>query len=155
MYLRRRYHCFFTFTHSLLFQTLEIQKQETTTEYNYDYVSVVGNTFITIDNSTDSPIAFTKSIYGAGNGATYNNGTVNDGSTIKIRDLGSSTNSHVMTSIERTGRLYISNSFVELLGKQDVNNQYKKTSYTLNRIIIQELFLLYIIYLRRKISLKY
>ena len=102
--------------------------------YNYDLATVNGNTFITLDNSEDSPITFSKTIYGAGNGATYNNGTTTDGSTIRIKDFGSSTNAHQMTSIERTGKVFISNSFVELLGKKDVTNLYKKTSYTLNRI---------------------
>lgn len=105
-----------------------------TTNYNYDYVSVVGDTHIKMDNSTTSPIIFSGSIFGAGNGATYNNGTTSDNSTIHIKDLGTSTNAHQMVSIERTGRLFIGKSFVELLGRQDINNYYKKTSYTINRI---------------------
>ena len=107
---------------------------ETTEEYNYDYISVNGNTYILMDNGTDSPITFSGTIYGAGNGATYNNGTTTDGSTIRVKDFGTSTNAHQMKSIERTGTVFISNSFVELLGNQDVVNLYKKTSYTLNRI---------------------
>ena len=102
------------------------------TQYNYNYVSVVGTTNIVLDASLTTPIVFSGSIYGAGNGSTYSASP--DTSRIFIKDFGSSTNAHQITSIERTGRLFIGNSFVELLGNSDINNENRKASYTLNRI---------------------
>ena len=99
---------------------------------NYDYISVYGDTHVTLDNSIQSPITFNGNIFGAGNGATYSNSP--DGSTVKINDFGTSTNAYMMISIQRTGKVYIGNSYLELLGAQDANNYYKNTSYTLNRI---------------------
>jgi len=104
---------------------------------DYSTVSVHGDTYIKMDNSEASPITFSGSIYGAGKGATYLNTDATDtedGSTIQILDLGTATDAHELTSIERTGRVYIGNSYIELFGKQDANNASPLTSYTLNRI---------------------
>ena len=102
-------------------------------ERGYSYTSVVGNTNIVMDNSTDSPITYSGTIYGSGNGATYSN--TPDNSTIHLKDFGTESNAYKLISIERTGELYIGNSFIELTGRQDEYNYYKRTSYTLNRII--------------------
>ena len=105
------------------------------TNTDYSYISVYGNTHVTMDNSEESPITFSGSIYGAGKQTNYStNNTSSDGSTVRIKDFGTSTTAHQMASVQRTGKLYIGNSYLELLGVQDVNNYYKKTSYTLNRI---------------------
>ena len=105
------------------------------TSTDYSYISVYGNTHVTMDNSEESPITFSGSIYGAGKQTNYStNNTSSDGSTVRIKDFGTSTTAHQMASVQRTGKLYIGNSYLELLGVQDVNNYYKKTSYTLNRI---------------------
>ena len=103
---------------------------------DYNTVSVHGETHILMDNSAESPITFDGSIFGAGKGATYSS-TASDGtdnSSIELKDFGTSTQSYTMTSIERTGKVSIYNSYLELLGAQDENNYYQKTSYTLNRI---------------------
>ena len=63
---------------------------------------------------------------------TASDGT--DNSSIELKDFGTSTQSYTMTSIERTGKVSIYNSYLELLGAQDESNYYQKTSYTLNRI---------------------
>ena len=101
-------------------------------DYDFDTISVYGDTHATLDNSTQSTISFSGSIFGAGNAASYSNEV--DGSTITVKDFGSSTESYRMTSIERTGKVYIDHSYLELVGEQDVNNYYKTTRYTLNRI---------------------
>ena len=102
----------------------------------YNTVSVHGETHIRIDNSGESPITFDGSIFGAGKGATYSPTTSDgtDNSSVEIKDFGTSAQSYTMTSIERTGKVIIDNSYLELLGAQDENNYYQKTSYTLNRI---------------------
>ena len=103
---------------------------------DYNTVSVHGETHILMDNSAESPITFSGRIFGAGNGATYattaSDGT--DNATVVLKDLGTSSQSYTMTSIERTGKVTIDNSYLELLGAQDVHNENQKTSYTLNRI---------------------
>ena len=105
------------------------------TNTDYSSISVYGNTHITMDNSSASSISFAGSIYGAGKGTNYStNNTTSDASTVKIKDFGTSTNAYQMVSIQRTGKLYIGNSYLELSGAQNVNNYYKNTSYTLNRI---------------------
>ena len=102
---------------------------------DYSYVSVQGNTNITMDNSTESPITYSGSIFGSGKGATYStSGTDTDNSTIHLKDFGTSTDAHELISIERTGVLNIGNSFIELSGRQDKYNENPRTSYTLNRI---------------------
>ncbi len=102
----------------------------------YNTVSVHGETHIRMDNSGESPITFDGSIFGAGKGATYSPTTSDgtDNSSVEIKDFGTSAQSYTMTSIERTGKVIIDNSYLELLGAQDENNYYQKTSYTLNRI---------------------
>ena len=103
---------------------------------DYNTVSVHGETHILMDNSAESPITFSGRIFGAGKGATYSS-TASDGtdkSTVELKDFGTSSQSYTMTSIERTGKVTIDNSYLELLGAQDENNYYQKTSYTLNRI---------------------
>ena len=103
---------------------------------DYNTVSVYGETHILMDNSGESPITFTGRIFGAGKDATYSS-TASDGtdkSTVILKDFGTSTQSYTMTSIERTGKVTIDNSYLELLGAQDEQNYYQKTSYTLNRI---------------------
>ena len=103
---------------------------------DYNTVSVHGETHILMDNSQESPITFSGRIFGAGKDATYSS-TASDGtdnSTVRIKDFGTSSQSYTMTSIERTGKVSIQNSYLELLGAQDENNYYQKTSYTLNRI---------------------
>jgi len=101
-------------------------------DYDFDTISVYGDTHVTLDNSTQSTISFSGSIFGAGNAASYSNEV--DGSTITVKDFGSSTESYRIASIERTGKVYIDHSYLELVGEQDVNNYYKTTRYTLNRI---------------------
>ena len=103
---------------------------------DYNTVSVHGETHILMDNSQESPITFSGRIFGAGKDATYSS-TASDGtdnSTIELKDFGTSSQSYTMTSIERTGKVSIYNSYLELLGAQDENNYYQTTSYTLNRI---------------------
>ena len=104
------------------------------TNTNYSDTSVYGDTHVTLDNGTDSPITFTKSIFGAGNGANYSSTGSSDGSTVKIKDFGSTTNAYNMISIQRTGKVSIQNSYLELTGAQDKYNYYQGTSYTLNKI---------------------
>ena len=103
---------------------------------DYNTVSVYGETHILMDNSTESPITFDGSVFGAGKGATYSSTTSDgtDNSTVILKEFGTSSQSYTMTSIERTGKVTIDNSYLELLGAQDENNYYQKTSYTLNRI---------------------
>ena len=103
---------------------------------DYNTVSVHGETHILMDNSAESPITFSGRIFGAGKNATYSS-TASDGtdnSSIELKDFGTSTQSYTMTSVERTGKVSIYNSYLELLGAQDESNYYQKTSYTLNRI---------------------
>ena len=102
----------------------------------YTNISVQGNTHILMDNSTNSPITYSGSIFGSGKGATYStSGTDSDLSTIKLIDFGTShTNTYALDSIERTGTLYIGNSFIEFFGRQDPYNADPRTSYSLNRI---------------------
>ena len=101
---------------------------------DYSETTVNGKTHITLDNSAESPITFSGSIYGSGNGNNYTPKSAKDGSTIKIKDFGSSAKTHIMKSIERTGKLCIQDSYLELEGSRDKYNYYKNTSYTLNRI---------------------
>ena len=101
---------------------------------NYSENSVVGSTKINMFNSTSSPITFENSIFGAGNGANYQAKNSKDESIVKIKGFGSSADSYKMTSIERTGKVYIQSSYLELTGAQNEYNLYKNTSYTLNRI---------------------
>ena len=85
-------------------------------------ISVYGETHITMINSEESPITFNGSIYGAGNKSNYSNNT--NGSTIRIEDFGTSTQAYRMASIEKTDKVYIGNSYLELVG----------TPYTLNEV---------------------
>ena len=103
---------------------------------NFDTVSVYGATHVTIDGSTASPITFANSVFGAGKGSTYETTDKKgaDKSTVKIKDLGTSANAHKMISIQRTGKVSVQNSYLELTGAQDANNYYKRASYTLNRV---------------------
>lgn len=103
---------------------------------NFDTVSVYGATHVTIDGSTASPITFANSVFGAGKGSTYETTDKKgaDKSTVKIKDLGTSTNAYKMISIQRTGKVSVQNSYLELTGAQDANNYYKRASYTLNRV---------------------
>ena len=101
---------------------------------NYSENSVVGSTKINMFNSASSPITFENSIFGAGNGANYQAKNSKDESIVKIKGFGSSADSYKMTSIERTGKVYIQSSYLELTGAQNEYNLYKNTSYTLNRI---------------------
>ena len=101
---------------------------------SYKDTSVYGDTHITLDNGMASPITFTNSIFGAGNGANYTSTGSGDGSTVKIKDFGSSASAYKMISIQRTGKVSIQNSYLELTGAQDKFNYYKNTSYTLSRI---------------------
>ena len=107
-----------------------------TTNDNFDTVSVYGATHVTIDGSTASPITFANSVFGAGKGSTYETTDKKgaDKSTVKIKDLGTSANAHKMISIQRTGKVSVQNSYLELTGAQDANNYYKRASYTLNRV---------------------
>lgn len=103
---------------------------------NFDTVSVYGATHVTMDSSTASPITFANNIFGAGKGSTYETTDKKgaDKSTVKIKDLGTSANAHKMISIQRTGKVSVQNSYLELTGAQDANNYYKRASYTLNRV---------------------
>ena len=101
---------------------------------NYSENSVVGSTKINMFNSTSSQITFENSIFGAGNGANYQAKNSKDESIVKIKGFGSSADSYKMTSIERTGKVYVQSSYLELTGAQNEYNLYKNTSYTLNRI---------------------
>lgn len=103
---------------------------------NFDTVSVYGATHVTMDGSTASPITFANNIFGAGKGSTYETTDKKgaDKSTVKIKDLGTSANAHKMISIQRTGKVSVQNSYLELTGAQDANNYYKRASYTLNRV---------------------
>lgn len=103
---------------------------------NFDTVSVYGATHVTIDGSTASPITFANSVFGAGKGSTYETTDKKgaDKSTVKIKDLGTSANAYKMISIQRTGKVSVQNSYLELTGAQDANNYYKRASYTLNRV---------------------
>ena len=101
---------------------------------SYKETSVKGSTHVNMFNSNSSPITFENSIFGSGNGANYEPKDSADESTIKVKGFGSSANSHKMTSIERTGKVYIQSSYLELTGAQNEYNLYKNTSYTLNRI---------------------
>ena len=102
----------------------------------YTTSSVIGNTNITMDNSSIYPVIYSGSIFGSGKNSTYStSGTESDESTIHIKDFGTSVdNTYQFVSIERTGSLYIGKSFIELTGRQDEYNLYKRKSYTLNRI---------------------
>jgi len=102
------------------------------TNTGYTDISVVGDTHITMYNDVNYPITYTGTIYGSGNGSIYSNNP--DNSSIHLIDMGTSTNAHQLVSIERTDNLYIGNSFIELIGRQDQYNYSPKTSYTLNRI---------------------
>ena len=107
-----------------------------TSNDKFDTVSVYGETHVTMDASTDSQITFSNNIFGAGKGSTYSTTDRNgaDKSTVKIKDMGTSANAHKMISIQRTGKVSIQNSYLELMGAQDANNYYKRASYTLNRV---------------------
>ena len=72
---------------------------------------------MTIDGSTASPITFANNIFGAGKGSTYETTDKKgaDKSTVKIKDLGTSANAHKMISIQRTGKVSVQNSYLELL----------------------------------------
>ena len=107
----------------------------TSTSVDYSLNSVEGDTHITMTNSTRSPITFSKNIFGSGKGTNYStNNTINDGSTIKLNNFGTSRSSYRMTSIQRTGKVSIGNSYLELFGAQDNYNYYRNTLYTLNRV---------------------
>ncbi len=107
----------------------------TSTSVDYSLNSVEGDTHITMTNSTRSPITFSKNIFGSGKGTNYStNNTNNDGSTIKLNNFGTSRSSYRMTSIQRTGKVSIGNSYLELSGAQDNYNYYRNTLYTLNRV---------------------
>ena len=90
---------------------------------------VEGDTYIVLDNSEQSPITFNNSIFGSGDGVDYS-----DNSTVKVKDFGTAKSAYNMISIQRTGKVFVQNSYLELMGVQDANNYYQRTSYTLNRV---------------------
>ena len=90
---------------------------------------VEGDTYIVLDNSEQSPITFNNSIFGSGDGVDYS-----DNSTVKVKDFGTAESAYNMISIQRTGKVFVQNSYLELMGAQDANNYYQRTSYTLNRV---------------------
>ena len=102
---------------------------------NYSKDTVKGSTHVTLDNSNmASKISFENSIFGAGNGANYSSTGSTDDSTVKLKNFGSSASAYKIKSIQRTGKVYIQSSYLELTGAQDKYNYYKNTSYTLNRV---------------------
>ena len=101
---------------------------------DYSTSSVYGETHVTLDNGIASQISFAGSIFGAGKGANYTPTGSSDNSTVRIKDFGSLASSYKMVSIQRTGKVYIQTSYLELTGAQDKYNFYKNTSYTLNRV---------------------
>ena len=107
----------------------------TSVSTDYSYTGVYGNTHVTLDNSAQSPITFNKNIFGSGKGSIYStSGTDSDESTVRIKDFGAASNSYRMISIQRTGKVYIGKSYLELTGAKDNYNYYKDTLYTLNRV---------------------
>jgi len=106
--------------------------------------TVAGNTNITMDNSTNSPIQYftadskEKSIYGSGKGGAIYTGTIDaggnvtDNSTIHIKDFGTAGTPYLFKSIEDTGKLYIGASVIELVGNRDetIGNYYTLNTIT-------------------------
>ena len=119
------------------------------TDYDYEILSVEGNTNINIDGT--SGIEFSNNIYGAGNATGYTNN--DNGSTIRIENLGDNTNTYKIKSIQRTDKLYIGNSNIEISGVIDITNISKNTAYTLNRIRSLNIYDNTRLYLNRGVNL--
>ena len=119
----------------------------TSTNYDYNYVSVYGNINISVDGSGYNTLNM-SSIFGAGNAATYN-----DTATINLSNVGTLNKTQKIVSIQRATKLNINNSHVELQGIKDECNYYKKTNYTLNRIDSLTIYNNTYLYFRRGINL--
>ncbi len=102
-------------------------------EYDFDFFSVVGSINVNIDGSgyVDNNFKFEMngSIFGSGN-ASSSSGTSN----INIRKLGTVDNISKNMSIQRTNKLVIDNSFMELEGIEDRTNEFSSIKYSFNQI---------------------
>ena len=100
----------------------------------YEETSVYGSTHINMYNSNTSQITFANSIFGAGNGANYESKSSKDESTVKVKGFGTLSDAYKIISIQRTGKVTIQSSYLELTGAKDEYNYYRNTSYTLSRV---------------------
>lgn len=102
-------------------------------DYDFTFLSVVGNTYIDInaqeyDNGTYT-FNIGKSIFGSGNAATMSG----DG-YVNIQNYGSKTNIKENVSIQRVTTLTIDNCGIFLEGTTDRTNEISTTAYSFNRI---------------------
>ena len=121
---------------------------DTGINYDYNYISVYGNININIKGKKYNNLNISGSIFGAGNASNYE-GNAN----LNIYDYGTLEKVRTSVSIQRFNKVFIDNSFVELIGIEDKNNYFKKTSYTFNRIDSLTISNNTNIYLRRGVNL--
>lgn len=102
-------------------------------DYDFTFLSVVGNTYIDIDAQGYDNGTYTfnigKSIFGSGNAATMSG----DG-YVDIKNYGSKTNIKENISIQRVTTLTIDNCGIFLEGTTDRTNEISTTAYSFNRI---------------------
>lgn len=107
--------------------------EEGNEDYSFDFNSVVGSIDVYIDGTgyVDAGDAFTisGSIFGSGN-ASSSSGTSN----ITIKKLGTKQNPSRNISIQRTNKLIIDNSYIELKGIEDRTNDFSTIKYSFNQI---------------------
>lgn len=102
-------------------------------DYDFDFFSVVGSINVNIDGTgyVDSGNLFklSGSIFGSGN-ASSSSGTSN----ISIKKLGVQSDPSRNISIQRTNKLTIDNSYIELAGIEDRTNDFSTIKYSFNQI---------------------
>lgn len=98
-------------------------------EYDYSFISVTEGIVINIDAAANNNLDIIGSIFGSGNASS-----TSGYSHINISNYGNTSNLKRNISIQRTGVLNISNSYIELLGATDRTNEYSSTLYSLSRI---------------------
>lgn len=106
--------------------------------YDYTYISVTKGIEINVDgdyyNKNNKKINIGGSIFGSGN-ASSSSGT----SEITISNYGTKSDIKPLVSIQRTGKVTIDNSYLEISGTTDRTNEYSTIKYSLNRIDLLEL----------------
>lgn len=101
--------------------------------YDFSFISVKGDIDIQINgegySNANHKFELEGSIFGSGNASS------SDGeSNIYIKNLGTKDNVSKNISIQRTGKLTIDNSYLELTGATDRTNDYSDIKYSFNRI---------------------
>lgn len=102
-------------------------------DYDFDFFSVVGSIDVFIDGTGyveyGDQFSISGSIFGSGN-ASSSSGTSN----ILIKKLGTQDNPSRNISVQRTNKLIIDNSYMELVGIEDRTNEFSSIKYSFNQI---------------------